>query len=106
MNIKKIVSRKTGNELTVEEASNLCKKLKVEMNMIYVEYKSVSGYPTPELSERANLHAVVEEHKGYTFAYLGTVKDGFEGYKVLAIAVKDLNTSTFEKHYPNYVVIG
>lgn len=102
--MKKIIDRMTGNPLTIEGARNLCSLLK-RLGVTCVEHRSVYGYPTPATAERANLNAVLETYKGYTFAYVGTEYVPFEGYKVLVIAIKDL-PPTFEKNFPNRVIIG
>lgn len=103
--MKKIINRKTGKFLTQLEAKALCNKLSREIGAICIEHKSVSGYPTPEISEKANLRAVCETYEGYVFAYTGTVYDTFEGYKVYVLAIKNL-PSDFEKRYPDFVIIG
>lgn len=103
--MKKIMKRKTGRFLTIEEAKSLCRELKVHVGATCVEHKSVYGYTTPELAEKANLRAVCETYNGYTFAYIGTVNEPFEGYRVFVIAIKRL-PSDFEHRFPDYVVIG
>ena len=103
--MKKIINRKDGKELTISEAKALCCNLKAMTGAFYTEHKSVHGYPTPELAKKANLCPVIEAYEGYTFAFIGTVYDSFEGYKVFVVAIKNL-PSDFEKLYPDYVVIG
>ena len=103
--MKKIINRKTGKLLTIEEAKALCHKLSREIGITYADHKTVSGYPTPELAEKANLRAVCETYEGYIFAYTGTVYDTFEGHKVYVLAIKNL-PSDFEQRYPDFVVIG
>lgn len=102
--MKKIINRKTGNPLTIEEARTLQRAL-INLGVTCVEHRSVYGYPTPEMAEKANLRAVLETYEGYTFAYTGTENLSLKGYKVLVIGIKDL-PSTFEKTFPNLVVIG
>ena len=103
--MKKIINRKSGNLLTIDEAKALCNKLSREIGITYADHKAVSGYPTPELAQKANLRAVCETYEGYIFAYTGTIYDAFEGYKVYVLAIKNL-PSDFEQRYPNFVVIG
>ena len=102
--MKKIYNRKTGNPLSIEEARNLCALLK-RLGVTCVEHRSVYGYPTPAIAEKANLRAVLETYEGYTFAYAGTEYVSFEGYKVLVIGIKDL-PPFFEQHFPNRIVVG
>ena len=102
--MKHIISRHTGAYLSISEARSLCGKLKCA-GVTCIEHRSVSGYPTPQLAEKANLLAVMEAHEGYTFAYAGTENRGLEGYKVLVIGIKEL-PPRFEEKYSDYVVIG
>lgn len=102
MNI--IINRRTGAYLSIEEARALCAQLK-RAGVTCIEHRSVYGYPTPQLAEKANLRAVMEAHEGYTFAYAGAENMGFEGYKVLVIGIQKL-PNNFESNYPNFVVIG
>ena len=103
--MKKLINRKTGNFLTQEEAIRLCCKLHNMNGVTYIEHKSVYGYATPELAEKANLRAVCETYEGYVFAFTGTVYDAFSGYKVFVVAIQKL-PPRFEELYPDYVVIG
>lgn len=103
--MKKIINRRTGDSLSLEEARRLGLKIKAECSAVYVEHKSVYGYASPELAEKANLRAVCEAYEAYTFAFTGTVYDSFEGFKCCVIALKNL-PSDFEKKYPDFVVIG
>ena len=104
--MKRIIKRTTGETLSLEEARSICYQTKTRLGATYVEDKSVCGYPTAELSKRANLRAVCETYEGYTFAYTGTVYDVFEGYKVVVLAIKDLPVRDFEQQFPKYVVLG
>lgn len=97
--MKKIMNRKTGEFLNIDEARALSRKLNG------IEHRAVYGYPTQELAKKANLNAILETYTGYTFAYVGTENLPFEGYKALVIGFKNLPTD-FEKRFPNYVVIG
>lgn len=103
--MKKIIKRKTGRTLTQEEALELCRMLRWEIGATFVEHKAVSGYATFELAEKANLREICETYENYIFAYIGTVYDTFEGYKVYVIAIKKL-PNDFEQRYPEYVIIG
>lgn len=104
--MKTIINRKTGLPISISEAKSLCQQLKVDINTITtIEHKSVCGYPTPELAMKANLRAICEAYEGYIFAYVGTVNDTFEGYKVFVIGIQKL-PADFEIRYPNYVIIG
>lgn len=103
--MKKIINRKTGKDLTVEEAIALCTNVRLLTNSTWIDHTSVYGYPTAELAKKANLTAIVEAHEGYTFAFLDAEHKPLEGYKVRAIAIQKL-PSDFEKSFPNFVVIG
>jgi len=102
--MKRIINRLTGDYLSIEEARNLCALLK-RLGVTCVEHRSVYGYPTSAIAEKANLRAVCETYQGYTFAYAGTEHIPLEGYKVLVMAIKELPPA-FEKHFPNRVVVG
>lgn len=103
--MKRIINRRTGKSLTQLEAKAFCNRLSREIGATCVEHKAVSGYPTIELAERANLRSVCEVYEDYIFVYTGTVYDNFEGYKVYVLAIKRL-PSDFEQRYPDFVVIG
>lgn len=105
MKCKKIISRRTGSILNKEDAIRLCYKLRQNYGIEFIEHKSVYGYPTPDMAEKANLQAVMETYEGYTFAFAGTEYGGFEGYKVYVVAIKQLPLN-FETLCPDYVVIG
>lgn len=102
--MKSIINRRTGAYLSMDEAKALCGRLKC-LGAICIEHRSVSGYPTPQLAEKTNLLAVIEEYEGYTFAFAGAENRGLEGYKVLVIGIKQLPPD-FESKFPNFVVIG
>jgi len=102
--MKRIVHRKTGLNLSLHEARTLAAQLK-KMGVTCVEHRSVYGYTREELAEKANCNAVLETYEGYTFAFVGTENYSFEGFKFVAIAIKDL-PSTFEESFPNFFVLG
>ena len=97
--MKKLINRRTGKELTIDEARALARKIEA------VEHRAVFGYPTEELAKKATLNSILETYADYIFAYIGTESLPFEGYMALIIACKKL-PDDFEKRFPNYVVIG
>ena len=104
--MKKIVKRKTGDTLTIEEAISLCNKIKAKTGTSWTDETSVYGYSSAELAKRANLRAMIEEReKNYIFAFIDAVKVGFEGYKVRCIASK-IKPADLEALFPDYVVLG
>lgn len=105
MKPKQIVKRKTGEFLSFEEAKALCNTLRIQVGSSFEEYESVTGYCTPLLAERHLLNSVYDAYEGYTFAYVGTVSKGSEGYKIVAIVLQKL-PQDFESRFKDYVVIG
>lgn len=105
MKPKKIVKKSNGKSLTAEEARDLCRKLRVQVGTLSVEYKSVYGYPTAALAKSSILQSVYNAYPGYTFAHIGTVNDGDEGFKIFAIAIYKL-PQDFSSRCQEYTVIG
>ena len=102
--MKKIINRKTGNNLTADEALTLCARVKRQTGAVYVENISTYGYPSPELAKNATLEDAIKLYTGYTFAFTGAVKRS-DGYRACVIAIKDL-PANFEQLFPDYIVIG
>ena len=101
--MKRILNRKTGNQLTSEEALTLCARVKRQTGALYVQHVSAHGYSIPELAE-PTLSKILEAHDGYTFVFTGTLQRS-DGYRAYMIAIKDL-PANFEQLFPDYVVIG
>lgn len=101
--MKKILNRKTGNNLSANEALILCSRVKRETGAIYVEHVSSHGYSTPKLTE-PTLSKIIAAHAGYTFAFTGSLRRS-DGYRAYMLGIKDLPVN-FEQLFPDYVVIG
>lgn len=102
--MKKIFNQHINySPLSLGEARKLADELKRSGVRGVVEHRSVYGYPTAELAERATKNAVLEEHRDYTLLFIGTEYISFEGYKVVFIGLKEL-PSDFCQKYPNFCV--
>ena len=104
--MKKIVKRFDGGGLTVEEALALCQKVETKTGASYIEETAVYGYPTADMAIKATFAGFCETYSNnHIFAFAGTIKKPFEGYKVHVIAIK-MNPSDFETYFQDYVVLG
>ena len=101
--MKRILKRRNGMLLTLDEARQLARQLKGTVPT--VEHRAVMGYPHPETAEKANLTAVLETYSNYIIAYAGSEYVAFEGYKAVVIAFKSLPQG-FETKFHNFVVLG
>lgn len=97
----KKIFKNSGVPFNIEEARALSAKLQHEGVKGVVEHRSVCGYSTPQLAEKANKNAILDTYKDYTTLFIGTEYCTFEGYKVVFIGVKELPEYFFEK-YSNY----
>ena len=102
--MKKIMNRKTGLYLTLNEAKFLCSQLEL-FSVSCTEYKSTFGYATETIAEKVALTELCEAYDKYIFAFAGTVYEVFEGYRAVIIIIKNLMPD-FEDRFRNYVVIG
>lgn len=101
--MKRILKRRNGMLLTLDEARQLARQLKGTVPT--VEHRAVSGYPHPETAEKANLPAILETYNNYVIAFAGSEYVTFDGYKAIVIAFKSL-PSDFETKFHNFVVLG
>ena len=105
--MKKIFNRRSGKNLTLEEAKSLAQKVKkLFPDVQYDDHRAVNGYPTDNNTFMlVNLHNIADSRPGHIFAFYGSEYMPFEGYKAHTISFVSLPTN-FEEKFPDYVIIG